>query len=168
MASVFLPAGTGVARMVDTGKSAPVFKLLAIYDDDWKNFNPIVTDFKLNLNTNHQFMHALDSKIYLFPFGDRIGELVVTGIAFESGYCEGATIVTPKDSIRGPIHYYMTKKLNTKIGREGLNIVIGEYTQPLKGFLAGFNIGAETQTLPIVQWVMRFYVVMPAPSGGTP
>jgi len=123
--------------------------------------NAIITDFSLDLATNHQFLHALDHRIYLYPFGDRVGELVLTGIGFSSGHCEGKSVVTGKESVNESLDYYLTHRLSTKKGLTPISIIIAEKAEPFLCFLSHYRIVAASNNLPIVQWVMRFSVIPP-------
>lgn len=160
MASVFLPCGTGVARVKDcakgTGGGSP--KILTIEGLD---SGLIVTEFALELSTNHQFLHALDHKIYLFPFGDRIGELTVTGMAFTGGYCdENGNKVDPKKAVCGPLGYYIANRVSVPKGMTPKKIKISDCAPPFLGFVTGFRMAQQRTDVPIAQWVMRFSVVI--------
>ena len=94
-----------------------------------------------------------------FPFGDRIGELTVTGISFSSGYCTDGADISGKDSIGKPFNWYLQHKVSGSDGLTPKKITIGGQ-DPLLGFVTGFRIGQQRADLPIVQWVMRFSVVI--------
>jgi hypothetical protein len=42
--------------------------------------------FILEMQGNYQFLHALDQFIYYYNFGDRVGELTVSGFGFIGGF----------------------------------------------------------------------------------
>lgn len=53
--------------------------------DGWagfQEFKAIFTRLQLAEQTNHQFLHTLGNRIYMYVFGDRIGQLGLTGLAF--------------------------------------------------------------------------------------
>jgi hypothetical protein len=160
--SVFLPCDTGVFKVAlrcdDDGGAPEKVILIKIDDPNWPE-NAIITDFTLDLATSQQFLHALDGRIYMFPFGDRIGDLVLTGICFNSGYC-GASKLSGKESVEEPLKYYLENKLNTDEGLKPKKIVIAEQDTPFLGFLSSLKFATRADMLPIVQWVMRFYVVI--------
>lgn len=161
MASVFLPCGTAVVRVKDecgTGGGG-IPKILTI---DGLAQDLIITEFALNLATNHQFLHALDRKIYLFPFGDRIGELTVTGMAFTGGYCDAKTgqKIEAKEALCGPLGYYMSNRISGPNGLTPKKISISSCAPPLLGFVTGFRMAQQRPEVPIAQWVMRFSVII--------
>ncbi len=53
--------------------------------ENWEGFNAfkaIFTKVSIAEQTNHQFLHTIGDRIYLYVFGDRIGSLGLTGVAF--------------------------------------------------------------------------------------
>lgn len=162
--SVFLPCHGGVARVAECSSPSGV-SVLAIEGIQ----SPIaITEFALDLHTNHQFLHALDEKIYLFPFGDRIGELTVTGVSFSSGYCQESGDVDGKTSVGKPLSWYLKERVSGQNGLKPKKITIAGQ-QPLLGFVTGFRMMQQRADLPVVQWVMRFSVVLDTTGGaGTP
>lgn len=53
--------------------------------DDWGGFEAmksIFTKVSMQEATNHQFLHTLGDRIYLYVFGDRIGNLSLSGVSF--------------------------------------------------------------------------------------
>ena len=57
-----------------------------------------VTGFALEMGGNYQFLHTVSDFIYFYSFGDRIGELSVTGMAFIRRSCNtgvGAYVPVP-------------------------------------------------------------------------
>ena len=117
-----------------------------------------ITGFTLELHTNHQFLHALDEFIYVFPFGDRIGELSITGMSFlGGGSCSGPSGAGPCSVY----DHYMTNRLSKPIGYKPTKITLtGCATPPLLGFLTGLRMETLRPELPIVQWVLRYNVII--------
>jgi hypothetical protein len=115
-----------------------------------------VTGFSLDLSTNHQFLHALNEFVYAFAFGDRIGELTVSGICFTA-----ADSTCPRDGIAGisnVLTFYQTERFSVKTAAK--TITIDGMT--FKGFLTGARVEIPNPALPIAQWVMRYNVLLVA------
>lgn len=118
-----------------------------------------VTGFILELHTNHQFLHSLDEFIYVFPFGDRIGELTITGLAFLGAPCGGDC--PPSSDPCGVFGYYLKKRLSKPAGFKPTQITIaGCQDAPLLGFLTGLRMETLKPELPLIQWVLRFNVII--------
>lgn len=155
--SIFTPCEGGVYRVTDNcddggggGKAAISISNLTGVS------NVAYTGFMLELHTNQQFLHALDDFIYVFPFGDRIGEFVLTGITFLGAPCgEGAST-----GICGIYEHYMKNRLSKPAGRKPAQIQIGGCSPPLLGWLTGLRMELVRPELPIVQWVLRYSVII--------
>ena len=78
----------------------------------WPGFEimkAIFTRIRMQENTNHQFAHMLGGNIYLYAFGDRIGSLSLTGLAFHDN-CSGAAQI----GISNVIQYYRANRLTIR------------------------------------------------------
>lgn len=134
-----------------------------------------VTGYTLELSTNHQFLHTLDEFIYAFAFGDRIGELTLTGIAFTTSVCEANGVssrnITDEVKQENVYEFYLANKFSTSL--RPTKIQIGKSGIQLIGFLTGMRMEVPNPQLPIMQWALRFSVVVSkagattASTGGT-
>lgn len=161
--SVFTACDLGVVRVTtdcaDTGIT--VIKVA--------NFTAAVpiTGYTLELSTNHQFLHSLNEFIYAFAFGDRVGELTLTGIAFTSRACAAASLGdSPAQDITDEVNqttiynYYMQNKFSRNLAPT--QIQIGESPIALIGFLTGVRMEVPNPALPIMQWSLRYSVIIDA------
>jgi hypothetical protein len=120
-----------------------------------------ITGFTLELHTNHQFLHSLNEFIYVFPFGDRIGELTITGLTFLGG---GACGDCPDSENSGPcgiFGYYLRKRLSKPEGFTPSKITLAGCDEgQMLGFLTGLRMETVKPELPLVQWVLRYNVII--------
>jgi hypothetical protein len=152
--SIFKPCSGGVYKVksCEDGGGAGGGGALSI--DGFPSGVPI-TGFLLELHTNHQFLHSLDEFIYVFPFGDRIGELTVSGISFLGAEeCDGG------GSPCGVFEYYLKKRLSKPDGFTPSLIELSDCNGVLLGFLTGMRLQTLKPELPIVQWVLRYNVII--------
>jgi hypothetical protein len=138
--------------------------------EDSAMFNVPVTGYTLELSTNHQFLHTLDEFIYAFAFGDRIGELTLTGIAFTAPACSAAGAggfaqrnITDEVKQENVYEFYLANKFSRSL--RPTKIQIGGSKVQLVGFLTGMRMEVPNPQLPIMQWALRFNVVVDP--GGT-
>jgi hypothetical protein len=126
-----------------------------------------VTGYSLELSTNHQFLHTLDEFIYAFAFGDRIGELTLTGIAFTVPVCAGGDgasgnaaqrSITDKVKQENVYEFYLANKFSKSL--RPTKIQIGGAGIKLIGFLTGMRMEVPNPQLPIMQWALRYNVVV--------
>jgi hypothetical protein len=132
--------------------------------------NVPLTGFALDLSTNHQFLHSLDEFIYVFAFGDRVGELTLSGITFTGKKCPNTTSAAPGDLYS----YYLQNRVSKTLKPTKITVAGGQTT--LLGFLTGMRMEIPSPALPIMQWVLRYHVIIDSrapgnnwkpPTGGT-
>jgi hypothetical protein len=151
--SVFTPCDGKVLKVQTDCTDAGI---VAISIDGFLQNIPVV-GFALDLSTNHQFLHSLDEFIYVFAFGDRVGELTLSGITF-TGKCAGGDTA----DIASLYKYYLDNKVSTSLAPA--KITVGGAATTLLGFLTGLRIEIPNPALPIVQWVLRYNVVIDKPA----
>ena len=122
--------GTGVGGVVDPTARA------------------IITQAAIVENGNYQFLHTLNETIYVYVFGDRIGELRVSGIAF-SNACHGGG----GSGMKQIIDSYKTNRLAEKGGPVLVNFGATTY----RGFLTGMNLDVVDPERNLGQWAFRFH-----------
>lgn len=112
--------------------SARFIKLMP--DHTFEDQTAIITRITVSQETNHQFLHTIGGLIYIYVFGDRIGQVVVQGIAFakdcadESGVGEGGA--------EKMLEYYKDNRLTAR--EEEMEVTIGK--TPIRGFLTGSSL----------------------------
>ncbi len=151
MAAVFSSAAGMVAR-VNVSRPAVPFKI---------NFGQgtaqkfIVTQAAIEQQGNFQFLHTLQEMIYVYIFGDRIGELQVSGVAFAAlcGAGEGSGMLEALD-------YYRTHRVAVR--GEAIEIQFGSPAATFWGFLTGSRVEVMRPEVTMGQWAMRFHIVPPA------
>lgn len=92
----------------------------------------VVTSIGVSQNVNIQFMPSLQSVLYIYSFGDRQGEIKVSGVAFDRN-CDSEE---SNAGVNFALSYYDDNRAVT----EGkiMTVIIGNKT--LQGFLTGMNI----------------------------
>lgn len=100
--------------------------------DGFGSFKSIITKVTVSAQGNFQFLHTLGGNIYIYVFGDRIGQATISGLAFDST-CddENGTI-----GIERVIQYYQENRVASRAAP--IKITIGTSTT-VQGYLVGFN-----------------------------
>lgn len=148
MASVFTPCAGGVHKVVvNCNDGGAVFQLTF----DGAPIGLPVTGFALELQGNYQFLHTVNDFIYLYVFGDRIGELVVTGMGFYANGCGD------ESSICKILDYYMTNRVAKH--KQAIAIKLGT-CKTFLSFLTGMRLEASKPETSVAQWVLRFNVLV--------
>lgn len=148
MATMFVrQPGTVIA--VNTG--AQTGNLLVIGDlsaNAFSNFGAIVTGFGLETESGIQVIHALQKAIFIHSFGERIGNLVVSGLA-PSRSCDGTI-----PGIDGILQYYDNLRISNS--GQAYPIVIG--TSRFMGIIHGLRLGLSNPELQLGEFVLRLKV----------
>lgn len=105
----------------------------------------IVTGVGISRQANPQFSSAIGGDLHVYVFGDRIGEMQVSGLSFLSS-CE--TSENGDNGFSLIQQWYETNKMSAK--SEPLRLVIGNV--PLRAFVRTFRIGNADPKTAIVQF----------------
>ena len=108
----------------------------------------IVTQAAIVENGNFQFLHTLDETVYAYIFGDRIGELRLSGICF-SDTCNGQS-----SGLQQISEQYKKNKIS-KLGRP-VSVGFGNAAMNYIGFLVGMGLEVADAERNLGQWTFRF------------
>ena len=111
----------------------------------------LITRIGLSTETNHQFEHMLGGEVYLYVFGDRIGQMVISGLA-ASANCD-----TPGDishSVEKLLLWYGRNKLSARA--TPITVMVGQ--TPIAGYLAGFQADVFDHKLNLIQYNLQMFV----------
>jgi hypothetical protein len=149
MASVFSSRSPLSVYKLDLDTANPaVFRI----NIDGNPFVAPITGFAVDLQGNYQFLHTVNDFIYLYVFGDRIGDLVLTGISFTDNDCP-----TTGGDLTTIFKFYKDNRVAVR--NTPINITIG--ADSFLTFLTGTKIEQAKPDNGVVQWVMRFNTLMP-------
>lgn len=101
-----------------------------------KRFKAALTGYRMAGMGGYQFLHSLKDVIYVYVFGERMGEVQISGVAFQ-GLCGLALDSTGLDDI---YNFYNENRLS----QSGIpiSITLGIQTT-ISAFLIGFEIGTN-------------------------
>jgi len=149
MATIFSNCPGKVVRVEQPTTSCSV-SVVSVSD---KNGNPnltyekdgiILTRVHVGQNVNVQFLHTLGNRVYVYSFGDRMGQLQLSGIAFASR-CEAES---SSHSAKNVLDWYKLNKAS--IRRDAINVSIFDYS--FQAFLVGLTADVIDEKTKLVQW----------------
>jgi hypothetical protein len=106
----------------------------------------IITAVGYNQTCNAQFLQTLDNAIYIYSFGDRIGEIQIQGLAFAGLAC------TPSQAgVVDILRYYRDNRLS----KTGLPIKIAIGTEVIKGYLIGCRVLTQNPETGTYAWILE-------------
>lgn len=109
--------------------------------DGWGGYNSfrsIITGFRAKLRGGVQFMHTLNDFIYVYTFGERMGQLTLSGLSFYQD-CQNfdeALQGTPDHGLEEVIGYYGLNRVNERA--PPVTVVLGTTTS-FNCFLTDMN-----------------------------
>lgn len=126
-----------------------------------KTERSIITNVSIAQQTNHQFLHTLGNDIFVYVFGDRIGQISLSGFSFMGSgepECEGssgADSVRDKTGLDLILGWYKRNKLSAR--REALNVSLG--TTVFQAFLVGLNTQVQDPKTFLVGYNMTMALI---------
>ena len=82
---VVFSENTGRVVAINDGVAAGAISLASVTGDTQISFNThrtIITRLGVSAAGNYQFLHTIGNDVYVYVFGDRMGQIVVHGISF--------------------------------------------------------------------------------------
>lgn len=144
------PAVQGIIPLVTVGKgNASVSSVTPI---NFQNQKSLITRVTVSQQTNHQFLHTLGGDIYIYVFGDRIGQMTISGLSAAVD-CDN-----PDDNQHGfekIMAWYNQYKLSAYA--KPITVAIGNTT--LIGFVAGLNGSVFDHRLFLMQFDLTLMLV---------
>lgn len=136
---------------------------------DTVGFKGILTGLSLSGQSGYQVMHTLRQYIYVYTFGERIGEIVISGLAVVADCGDIPDLNSPTGLAR-VFNWYERNRISA-IGRP-ISITCTP-TLVLNGFLVNFKYQVVDPSISLGQFALSFFypprIKVPAISvGGTP
>lgn len=146
--SIFFPHSRGIVKRVDgPHKASPFYISLAGAARPF--VSAIITQVGIQQAGNFQFLQTLDDSVFVYVFGNKIGEIRVAGLAFSES-CD-APGKTGSDDV---LDYYD----KNKISAQAAPVVIGlGAKRRFNGFLTGMSFDVPDAEQMIGQWSFRFH-----------
>jgi hypothetical protein len=145
---VFFPTKPGVvAQLLDPAVQCAA-RLTGVEPEiDFTIQRSIITRLTLGHQVNVQFLHTLGSQVYIYVFGDRIGQVGLSGLSFRCN-CFGEEIGSPFHGAELIYNWYRDNRASRR--QEPVLVNVG--TEVLEGFVTGFSEDVVDPSLEMVQW----------------
>jgi len=117
--------------------------------------NAIVTSISVEEAVNSQFMHSLNRTVHAYVFGDKVGRMVVGGMAF-GGMCAYGTDYDQKSGLARVQEIYRDNKMSSRARPIMLDVSGISYSC----FLTGANFGFVDPQGNVAQWTYTLSSVM--------
>lgn len=146
MATVFASQSEGSVIALSFGNAAPAtFRVEGLQSE-----NLIVTTFRIDQSANAQFSPTLQDSIYVYSFGDKMGQLVIGGVAFHKT-CKSQS---PFTGMKDIIQYYNDNSISQNV--KPVFLSFGAFS--IRCFLTGYNFSSMDPKLNLVQFQLVFAI----------
>jgi hypothetical protein len=130
----------------------------------FQGFKSIITRVNVAAQGNFQFLHTLGGNIYVYVFGDRVGSLGISGLAFDSVCDDAAGTI----GIERVLDYYAQNRIANR--KTPVKVTIGVKTT-LAGYLVAVAGDVVDPKSKIYQFNLQFILapqsrVACTPAGG--
>lgn len=105
----------------------------------------VLTRVNVGQNVNVQFLHTLGNRVYVYSFGDRMGQIQLSGMAFAST-CDYST--SNSHTAKNIMEWYRLNKAS--IRSDAIRISIFDYA--FQAFLVGLTADVIDDKTKLVQW----------------
>lgn len=140
------PGGVAVFRTAGAAPMSLSVEGLLQGSSAFDTMRSIVTAVGLRQGGNYQFVHTLKSMVYVYAFGERLGDVSISGLCFLSP-CQG------QNGIESIFAYYDTNRLSSR--GSPVAIAIGA-SIVLSGFLVDLELGAQDAFNAMGQFTLLF------------
>lgn len=118
----------------------------------------IITRLTISQQANVQFLHTLGQAIYIYVFGDRIGQVGLSGLAFNQScdVADGGGL-----GIERMLAWYATYR----VSRRGAPVRVMVGNTPIEGFVTGATHDTVDAETGLVQWGITLMALPEAQAG---
>lgn len=119
---------------------------------DFAGQKSLITRMTVANETNHQFMHTIGGDIYIYVFGNRIGQATVSGLSIAYDCDRGGD---REHGFEKVLRWYRNNRLSQR--SDPVTLLIGR--TPLSGFVTGVTGGVFDHRLNLMQFDLNLAVV---------
>lgn len=162
MAYVFKPEAEGAVTILSFKRGVPgSFRIRGPQDsiinsgftDNGISNSVVITGLASDQQANVQLAPSLREALYIYSFGDKIGNFRISGIAFMRG-CVGNLFTPPFDGLIDVLNFYDKNSLANQV--EPITISLGEYT--LNAYLVGRSFTTLSPETNIIEFNLTLAV----------
>jgi protein-disulfide isomerase-like protein with CxxC motif len=113
----------------------------------------IITQAGISQRGSVQFLHTIGETIYAYIFGDRMGELRVSGVAFSSLCGDSVSAVS---SAPTGFQQVLDEYQEHRVANIGRPVLVNFGNAPFKGFLVDMSLELTDAETHLGQWSYRF------------
>lgn len=136
------PGRTAVLR--DPAVAGSLALAQAYPDLGWDGQRALITRVTVSLRGNFQCLHSVGNQVFIYAFGDRVGEMTISGLA-ASGSCQS----DPSHGLEDVLAWYGQNRISRRSGP--VRVSLGVRTA-FDGFVTGLTLDASDPNLHLVSF----------------
>jgi len=120
----------------------------------FKQHQSIITRVTVAHNCNFQFLHTIGNDIYIYVFGDRIGQVTISGLSFTSAGTDDCGN-NKQHGFEKIMEWY--EKYRVAANQKPIQILIG--TKPIEGFVVALSGDIVDPSTRMMQYNLTMMVL---------
>lgn len=123
--------------------------------EGWSGFpvlRSVITQLTVASQANLQFLHTLGGNIFIYSFGDRIGQMTINGLCFDTACEEPSNLI----GIERVVKFYNQNRAANR--QTPMKITIGSSTT-LTGYLAGIRFSIADPKTRVWEYSLQFATI---------
>ena len=106
----------------------------------------VLTRVTVNQSANVQFLHTIGNRVYVYAFGDRMGQITLSGLAFIASCDNDLT----SHSAKNVLDWYRLNKASTRANP----ITVTVFDVAFQAFVLALNTDVVEPATKLVQWTL--------------
>lgn len=106
----------------------------------------VLTRVTVNQSANVQFLHTIGNRVYVYAFGDRMGQIILSGLAFIASCNNDLT----SHSAKNVLDWYRLNKASTRANP----ITVTVFDVAFQAFVLALNTDVVEPATKLVQWTL--------------
>jgi hypothetical protein len=135
------PAVQCTTRLLSFGRNGRLSDGIAFQSEQ-----SIVTRLTVSEQSNLQFLHTLGSQIFIYAFGDRIGQIGLAGLSFACACPDDGSL-----GIEKMLLWYRARRAAKR--QTPVRVIIGR--QAIEGFVTQFSAEVVDPSMNLTQWAVQ-------------
>lgn len=148
-------ANQGVVQMLGPGPASDPGSIRIQLWPGFVSFKSLITNLTIQEQGSYQFLHTLGDNIYLYLFGDRIGQLGVSGLCFGASCSNPGVTAHGVNIVR---NYYLNRKISTSQARTDVFLAPATI---LPCYMTGFRAQVADPAMNMFQFHLEMALIPP-------
>lgn len=126
-------------------------------DINFRAHRSIITRFTVAHQSNFQFLHTVGNEIYIYVFGDRVGQMTVSGLSFAADCgINSSGVGSGSHGFEGVLKWYEENRVSAK--QDPVKVMVGS-GEAINGFVVGMTADVVDHNIRLMSWNLSLMVL---------